>query len=121
MKEIKGLIFDCDGTLADTMPMHWRAWQVIAEKYKLHFPEDRFYSLGGVPSPDILKMLAQEQVLGRVAGEGKLREQHEVGARVARGLRALEDAFSVAGDVANRGVQLAEGEAHLSWLIWLRP
>jgi beta-phosphoglucomutase-like phosphatase (HAD superfamily) len=55
------LVFDCDGTLADTMPLHWRAWQVIAAKYKLHFPEDRFYSLGGVPSRDILKMLAKEQ------------------------------------------------------------
>lgn len=59
--EPRGLIFDCDGTLADTMPLHWRAWQVIAEKYKLHFPQDRFYSLGGVPSRDILKMLAEEQ------------------------------------------------------------
>ncbi len=58
---IKGLVFDCDGTLADTMPLHWRAWQIIAAKYKLHFPEDRFYSLGGVPSRDILKMLAKEQ------------------------------------------------------------
>jgi beta-phosphoglucomutase family hydrolase len=61
MKEIKGLIFDCDGTLADTMPLHWRAWQTITTRYKLHFPEDRFYSLGGVPSRDILKMLAEEQ------------------------------------------------------------
>ena len=59
--EPKGLIFDCDGTLADTMPLHWRAWQVISDKYKLKFPEDRFYSLGGVPSRDILKMLAEEQ------------------------------------------------------------
>ena len=58
---IKGLVFDCDGTLADTMPLHWRAWQVIAKKYKLHFPEDRFYSLGGVPSRHILQMLAKEQ------------------------------------------------------------
>ena len=58
---IQGLIFDCDGTLADTMPLHWRAWQAIAVKYKLHFPIDRFYSLGGVPSRDILKMLAAEQ------------------------------------------------------------
>lgn len=58
---IKGIIFDCDGTLADTMPLHWRAWQVITLKHKLHFPEDRFYSLGGVPSRDILKMLAEEQ------------------------------------------------------------
>jgi beta-phosphoglucomutase family hydrolase len=61
MNEIKGLIFDCDGTLADTMPLHWRAWQIITQRHSLHFPEDRFYSLGGVPSRDILKMLAQEQ------------------------------------------------------------
>lgn len=57
----KGLIFDCDGTLADTMPLHWKAWQVVAQRYRLHFPEERFYSLGGVPSRDILKMLSHEQ------------------------------------------------------------
>jgi beta-phosphoglucomutase family hydrolase len=57
----KGLIFDCDGTLADTMPLHWRAWQMVTQRHSLYFPEDRFYSLGGVPSRDILKMLAEEQ------------------------------------------------------------
>jgi HAD superfamily hydrolase (TIGR01509 family) len=57
----RGLIFDCDGTLADTMPLHWRAWQMVIQRHGLHFPEDRFYSLGGVPSRDILKMLAKEQ------------------------------------------------------------
>jgi len=56
-----GLIFDCDGTLADTMPLHWRAWQMIIQRHGLHFPEDRFYSLGGVPSRDILRILAEEQ------------------------------------------------------------
>jgi len=62
-EKLKGIIFDCDGTLADTMPLHWRAWQSVARRYKLHFPEDRFYSLGGVPSRDILKMLGEEQGL----------------------------------------------------------
>ena len=57
----KGLIFDCDGTLADTMPLHWRAWQMITQRHQFHFPEDRFYALGGVPSRDILKMLGHEQ------------------------------------------------------------
>ena len=61
MIEPKGLVFDCDGTLADTMPLHWRAWSLITQRHNLHFPEDRFYSLGGVPSRDILKMLAEEQ------------------------------------------------------------
>jgi beta-phosphoglucomutase family hydrolase len=58
---IEGIIFDCDGTLADTMPLHWRAWQVITARHQLHLPEERFYALGGVPSRDILKMLGQEQ------------------------------------------------------------
>jgi beta-phosphoglucomutase family hydrolase len=58
---IRGLVFDCDGTLADTMPLHWVAWSSVSKKYGLHFPEERFYALGGVPSRDILKMLAGEQ------------------------------------------------------------
>jgi beta-phosphoglucomutase family hydrolase len=61
--KIQGLIFDCDGTLADTMPLHWRAWQSITGKYQLQFSEERFYALGGVPSRDILKMLGREQRL----------------------------------------------------------
>ena len=61
--KIKGIVFDCDGTLADTMPLHWQAWQVIAQRHQFHFPEDRFYSLGGVPSRDILTMLRLEQRL----------------------------------------------------------
>jgi beta-phosphoglucomutase family hydrolase len=60
----QGIIFDCDGTLADTMPLHWRAWQAIAARHQFQFPEDRFYSLGGVPSREILKMLSHEQQLG---------------------------------------------------------
>jgi beta-phosphoglucomutase-like phosphatase (HAD superfamily) len=57
----KGLIFDCDGTLADTMPLHWRVWSALAAKHNFHFPEDRFYSFGGVPTRDILKILGEEQ------------------------------------------------------------
>ncbi len=43
------------------MPLHWRAWQTVTNRYGLRFPEERFYSLGGVPSRDIVKMLSQEQ------------------------------------------------------------
>ncbi len=59
----RALIFDCDGTLADTMPLHWHAWQVISQRHGIHFTEDRFYALGGVPSRDILKTLREEQGL----------------------------------------------------------
>jgi beta-phosphoglucomutase family hydrolase len=57
----QGIIFDCDGTLADTMPLHWRAWQTIARRHQFELNEARFYSLGGVPSRDILRLLSLEQ------------------------------------------------------------
>lgn len=58
---IEGLIFDCDGTLVDSMPAHWLAWKEVTLKHGLIFPEERFYSLGGVPSWQIIEMLAEEQ------------------------------------------------------------
>jgi beta-phosphoglucomutase-like phosphatase (HAD superfamily) len=57
----RAIIFDCDGTLADTMPLHWRTWQVIAARHGFRLARDRFYSLGGVPARDILKLLSAEQ------------------------------------------------------------
>ncbi len=53
----KGFIFDLDGTLADTMPTHYRAWTIIAERYGLSFPEESFYKLGGVPTAKIAAQL----------------------------------------------------------------
>lgn len=61
---IEGLVFDCDGTLAHTMPLHWEAWQKVTQRHGVHFTEDRFYALGGVPSRHILAMLKEEQKLG---------------------------------------------------------
>lgn len=55
------IIFDCDGTLVDSMPVHFLAWHETMTKYGIHFPEDRFYALGGMPSHRIIEMLSQEQ------------------------------------------------------------
>ena len=45
---IKGLIFDLDGTIADTMPIHYIAWKNTAARYGIDFPEELFYDLAGV-------------------------------------------------------------------------
>ena len=51
------VVFDFDGTLGDTMPIHWLAWVDFAKKYSLHFPIDLFYSWGGVPTGKIIRDL----------------------------------------------------------------
>ena len=59
----RGLIFDCDGTLVDSMPLHWRAWDTVVKRYGIKFSEKRHYALGGMPSRKILAMLKEEQRL----------------------------------------------------------
>jgi beta-phosphoglucomutase family hydrolase len=61
--DINALIFDCDGTLVDNMPLHYRAWQRVARRHGFCFPEHRFYSLGGVPAREIAEALKREQAL----------------------------------------------------------
>ena len=54
------LIFDCDGTLTDSMPLHFLAWHNVMNRHGVEFSEDRFYALGGMPSEKIIAMLSVE-------------------------------------------------------------
>jgi HAD superfamily hydrolase (TIGR01509 family) len=55
--EIDGAIFDCDGTLADTMPLHYRAWSDTLALSGAAMAETLFYELGGVASEEIVRIL----------------------------------------------------------------
>jgi beta-phosphoglucomutase-like phosphatase (HAD superfamily) len=45
----KGLIFDLDGTLADTMPIHYIAWKNAAALFGVEFTPMLFSELAGIP------------------------------------------------------------------------
>jgi len=56
------VIFDCDGTLVDSMPAHFEAW---CDALALHgaggvFKEDVFFAMGGRPTRDIVVELNDE-------------------------------------------------------------
>jgi len=60
--EPEALIFDCDGTLLDTMPMWWPSWVATCAEFGLKkFTMARFYALAGVPVPEILRIAAAEE------------------------------------------------------------
>jgi HAD superfamily hydrolase (TIGR01509 family) len=61
--EFGAYIFDCDGTLADTMPLHYRAWQRVVSGLGGSFPEDLFYALGGRSTEEIFAVLRDRQGL----------------------------------------------------------
>jgi HAD superfamily hydrolase (TIGR01509 family) len=72
----RGLIFDCDGTIADSMPVHWLAWSAALKHHGLDhlMPYDRFMAWGGVPAETIFGILADEagiEIDARAAAEDK--------------------------------------------------
>lgn len=56
-RDFDGYIFDCDGTLADNMPLHYRAWSRAMADFGGKYPEELFYEWGGRPTAHIVAAL----------------------------------------------------------------
>jgi HAD superfamily hydrolase (TIGR01509 family) len=89
------LIFDCDGTLADTMPAHYRAWVDLLRPFGVVFDEARFYALGGVPTVEISRMLVTENGLAVDHLELARRKEQAFVAKVGE-VRPIEKVVAVA-------------------------
>ncbi len=57
--DFEGYIFDCDGTLADSMPVHFHAWLEAfkAHKAKFTFDWELFYAMAGTGLEDSVHIL----------------------------------------------------------------
>jgi len=56
--DFQAYLFDCDGTIVDSMPLHYVAWkQALAEYGCTDFSEPLFYSLGGLPVAKVVEQL----------------------------------------------------------------
>jgi HAD superfamily hydrolase (TIGR01509 family) len=56
-------LFDCDGTLVDSMPLHYVAWKQALSEWDCTFDERVFYEWGGIPVAEIISLLNEKQGL----------------------------------------------------------
>ena len=56
----KGLIFDMDGTVVDSMPVHYLAWKLTALEHGFVYTEELFYSLAGMPTHKIVPVVNEK-------------------------------------------------------------
>lgn len=61
--QFKAYLFDCDGTIVDSMPLHYIAWKKVLGEWNCEFEEDFFYSLGGMPVSEIIATLNEKHGL----------------------------------------------------------
>jgi HAD superfamily hydrolase (TIGR01509 family) len=59
----KAYLFDCDGTIVDSMPLHYIAWKTALAEWGCTFDEDLFYSWGGKTVNEIISTLNRMQTL----------------------------------------------------------
>ena len=63
MGSFKAYLFDCDGTIADSMPLHYVAWSKALAQWNCEFSEDLFYAWGGMPVAKIIATLNEKRGL----------------------------------------------------------
>jgi len=68
-------LFDCDGTIADSMPLHYVAWKQALSEWNCEFPEELFYGWGGYPVSEIITRL--NETYGRQMPVEEVRHRKE--------------------------------------------
>src|SRR5882757_7816065 len=69
--DFKAYLFDCDGTIVDSMPLHYKAWKHILDQHDCPFPEEQFYAMGRMPFA-VVSGSARESVVGSLTQLGLL-------------------------------------------------
>jgi HAD superfamily hydrolase (TIGR01509 family) len=57
--DFRAYLFDCDGTVADSMPLHYIAWTQALAEWNCPFDEQLFYEWGGKPPVEIITTLSR--------------------------------------------------------------
>ena len=75
--EFRAYLFDCDGTVVDSMPLHFIAWQKALAPWNCIYDEVLFYAWGGRPTTEIIAALnARDGLSMPVEETARLKEEY---------------------------------------------
>jgi beta-phosphoglucomutase-like phosphatase (HAD superfamily) len=109
--DFAGYIFDLDGTLIDSMPIHYIAWDEAMRRagLKEKLSEDLFYSLGGVPTRRVAELIGLHYKL-IIDPERIFHEKEALFAENLGAVKVIEAVVAVARLVSlTRPVAIASG------------
>lgn len=69
-------LLDCDGTIADSMPLHYIAWKKALGEWNCEFSEKLFYAWGGMPIVEIVATLNKDRGLSMPVEEVAHRKEN---------------------------------------------
>ncbi len=110
--DFAGYIFDCDGTLIDSMPVHYRAWDEAMRRNGMPgtLDESLFYSLGGVPTRRVAQLIAAHYGI-TVDVDAVFTEKENLFVKLLADVKRIEPvvAFAKRAVAQNKPVAVASG------------
>ena len=91
----KALIFDCDGTLVDSMPLHMRAWRHTFKRFSAAYDEEFLYALRGMKETEIILAYNRRSGSG-LDPDALVREKHRYFMRHISEVRPIESVARLA-------------------------
>ena len=103
-KDIKAIVFDMDGTLVNSEPLHMKAWKSTIEKWQLHYPNKWYEQWVGQSDWDMSRWIVKQNDLA-ITPEEFLRQKRELFRMMARRELAAFDGVQ-AGLQKLRGIKM---------------
>jgi beta-phosphoglucomutase-like phosphatase (HAD superfamily) len=90
----KAYLFDCDGTIVDSMALHYMAWNKALAEWNCTFDEQLFYAWGGTPTAETISRLNEGQGL-TMPVEAVASRKENFYLELFRQLKAVPEAWSI--------------------------
>ena len=94
-KNIKALIFDCDGTLVDSMPLHMKALEEAFKFFNAKYDYDFLYSLKGMKEIEIIE-LYNEKFGANINPEEMVSKKHNYFKENINSVKPIEPIIDIA-------------------------
>ena len=107
-RSFSGYIFDLDGTLVDSMPLHYRAWDAAMQEAGIggKLDEDLFYSLGGIPTRRVAQLIAEHYGI-QIDPELVVHRKESLFLSMVDGVKVIEPVAEFARAAVARGIPAA--------------
>ena len=92
---IKALIFDCDGTLVDSMPLHMKAWEEAFKYFNEKFDFPFLYSLKGMKEVEIIKLYNKNFGMA-IEAEDMVAKKHDYFLENINSVKPIEPVVNIA-------------------------
>lgn len=105
---LKGVIFDLDGVIVDTVPLHFQAWKKMFSEYQREFTfQDYRDKVDGIPRIDgtraILKDISEEEL--KIAAAKK--QAYFLEFLEKQGAKVFEDALNLIKELKDNHIKIA--------------